>query len=767
MHHLPNLITELALILGAAGVTTLLFRRLRQPVVLGYVIAGFIVGPNSDLFPAISEIENIKTWAEIGVIFLLFALGLEFSFKKLAKVGASAGITGVWEISIMMSIGFLTGTMLGWSRMDSIFLGGIIAISSTTIIFRAFDELGLKTRQFTNLVLGVLIVEDLVAIILLVLLSTVAVSQSFAGTEMLFAILKLAFFLSLWFLLGIFLLPTLLKRASRWLSSETLLIGAIALCLGMVVLADRVGFSAALGAFIMGSILSETMYGEKIETLISSVKDLFGAIFFVSVGMLIDPYLLVEYAGPVVLLTLIVIVGKLVNVTTGALIAGRPLRQAVQAGTSMTQIGEFSFIIATLGLTLKVTSNYLYPIAVGVSVITTFTTPFMIRMAEPLHRFLERRLPKSWLASLNRYSAGSQIIRGESDWRIVFGAYSKLVLTNSVVIIALILFSNYYLQPTLMYWIEQRWLASLITALVSLGMMAPFIWALMAKKIQRGAYRSLWLDSKYNRGPLVMLELFRNLLGILFVSALLWQFFPLIASLTGTVIIMVVVFFVFRQRLHDFYHRIEDRFLSNLNEKEMMLAAQTRTLTPWDAHLSRIRIGTQGGFIGETLERLQLREKYGINIAFIERGNRLIYAPSRLEKLYPHDEIGVIGTDRQLQRFTRMVESKGDEENNWVDAHAEEISLEKIVVDENTGLKGLSIRDSGIREKTNGLVVGIERRGERMLNPSSATVFEWADVVWLVGDRNKIRKLNLPREEMRKPINVRDENNSGKADSKV
>jgi monovalent cation:H+ antiporter-2, CPA2 family len=482
MNHLPNLITDLALILGAAGITTLIFRRLKQPMVLGYILAGLLVGPNFNLLPTISEIEGIKIWAEIGVIFLLFALGLEFSFKKLAKVGASAGITGAWEISIMMTLGYLTGTMLGWSRMDSIFLGGIIAISSTTIIFRAFDELGLKTRQFTSLVMGVLIVEDLVAILLLVLLSTLAVSQTADGGEMIFSILKLIFFLSLWFLLGIFLLPTILKKSSKWLSSETLLIGAIALCLGMVVLASKVGFSAALGAFIMGSILSETIYGEKIEHLIDSVKNLFGAIFFVSVGMLIDPKLLLEYIGPVLLLTVIVIGGKFFNVTLGALIAGRPLKQAVQAGTSMTQIGEFSFIIATLGVSLKVTSHYLYPIAVGVSVITTFTTPFMIRMADPFYYFLERKLPRSWIRCLNNYSAGSQTLKGESDWRIVFRNYSQLILINSVVSIALILLSNYYLQPALRNWIEPYWLASFVAVIFTMAAMAPFVWALMAKK---------------------------------------------------------------------------------------------------------------------------------------------------------------------------------------------------------------------------------------------------------------------------------------------
>lgn len=740
MHHLPHLITDLALILGAAGITTILFRRLRQPVVLGYVIAGLIVGPNFKLFPTITETEGIQIWAEIGVIFLLFALGLEFSFKKLAKVGASAGITGAWEIGVMMTLGYFTGHFLGWSRMDSMFLGGIIAISSTTIIFRAFDELGLKTRQFTSLVMGVLIVEDLVAILLLVLLSTLAVSQASAGTEMLLALLKLGFFLSLWFLLGIFLLPTLLKRASRWLSSEILLIGAIALCLGMVVLADKVGFSAALGAFIMGSILSETMYGEKIETLIASVKNLFGAIFFVSVGMLIDPAILWEYAGPVLLLTFLVIGGKLTNVTLGALLAGKPLKQAVQAGTSMTQIGEFSFIIATLGLSLGVISNYLYPIAVGVSVITTFTTPYMIRIADPLHAFLEKKLPGKMLEAMNRYSAGSQTLRDESDWNIVFRSYLQLVLFNSVLVIAIILLSNYYLKPWFQNLFENDLLARIAAAVISLAAMAPFVWALMAKKIQRVAYKSLWLDSKYNRGPLVALEVLRNVIGLVLAGILLGRFFPLGIAIVGTVVVAAVVLFLFKQRLDDFYHRIEKRFLNNLNEKERMATAAP-AMAPWDAHLSRIKISPACQFLGESLEQLQLRERFGINIAFIDRGGRVIYAPTRLEKLFPYDEIGVIGTDVQLQKFTRMVESRVDEMAALPEPDVAFINLERIMVDEHTGLKGQTIRTSGIRELTHGLVVGIERRGERILNPSSDTAFEWDDVVWLVGDKRKIHAL--------------------------
>ncbi len=740
MNHVPALIKDLALILGAAGVITLFFKKLRQPVVLGYIIAGLLVGPNFKLFPTITDLESIRIWAEIGVVFLLFALGIEFSFKKLLKVGGSAVITGVVELSCMMLLGYTMGQILGWPYMDSLFLGGIIAISSTTIIFRAFDELGLKSQQFTGLVLGVLVIEDLVAILLMVLLSTVAVSRQFEGSQMLFSILKLLFFLCLWFVMGIFLLPTFFKRVSRWLNSETLLIISLGLCLGMVVLADKVGFSAALGAFIMGSILAETTQAEKIEHLIASVKDLFGAIFFVSVGMLIDPAILVQYAVPVLILTVSVMAGKTIFVSAGALLSGRTLKQSIKAGTSMSQIGEFSFIIASLGVSLKVTSSYLYPIAVGVSVITTFATPYMIRLADPLYQFLQQTLPRRWIKSLDRYSSSSQTIEGESGWKRFLHFYLQIVLVNSVVIIALILLTAYFLLPFVLKHVQNLVFGRITTAMTALLLMSPFIWALTVKKIKKSTYAALWLNQKYSHGPLVMLEVARNLLAIVLVGSLMKQIFPFWIAVTTTIIFMMVVLVIFRQKLQQFYQRIEDRFLHNLHEKEVAEQQRARNhLSPWDGHITQYKISPLAPFIGETLESLKWREQYGINIAFIERGSLVLYAPARQERMYPYDTIGVIGTDQQLLEFSKIIV----ECTEGFNADKENVELENIVVDEHTRLKGKTIRGSGIREQTNGLVVGIEREGERILNPASDLVFEWGDVVWIVGDRKKIRQLSM------------------------
>ena len=738
MTHLPILIEDLALILGAAGIVTLLFKRVKQPIVLGYILVGLLVGPNVNLFPSVVDAESIKTWADIGVIFLLFALGLEFSFKKLLKIGGSAAITGVVELICMMLLGYSLGVMLNWSMMDSIFLGGIIAISSTTIIFRAFDELGLKSQQFTGLVLGVLIIEDLVAILLMVLLSTVAVSQQFQGVPMLISMLKLLLFLSIWFITGIFLLPTFLKRISRLLSSETLLIISLALCLGMVVLADQFGFSAALGAFIMGSLLAETTQAHRIETLVSSVKNLFGAIFFVSVGMLIDPAVLVEYAIPVAMLTFSVLVGKTLFVTIGALFAGRPLKQAVQAGTSMAQIGEFSFIIATLGLTLNVISAQIYPIAVGVSVITTFTTPYMIRLAEPIYRSLLKVLPQRWISSLEEYSSSSQIIESESDWKRLLKFYVQIITINTALIIAMTVFIDYFIQPLLLQYIKDSLITNIICALIGLVAMAPFIWALMVKKMSKSSYAALWLDRKYSHGPLVMLEALRTLIAVLLIGFLISRLLGAIVAIVGTIAVMLIVGFVFRKRLQKFYGRIETRFLNNLHEKEIFEMNNAKShLSPWDAHLAKYVISPHADFIGKALQDLAWREKFGINLAYIERGNAVKFAPSKNEQVFPFDTIGVIGTDEQLDDFGKIIlpyDQDAGEDMGLVD-------LQKIVVDEHTQLRGMSIRESGLREKTDGLVVGIERGGERFLNPSSDATLEWDDIVWIVGNKKKIQDL--------------------------
>lgn len=737
MIHLPVLIADLGLILAAAGVTTLLFKKIKQPLVLGYILAGVIVGPYIDFMPTVTDHKSITIWAEIGVIFLLFSLGLEFSFKKLVKVGGSSSITAIVEVAFMLLIGFAVGKLLGWSTMDSIFLGGILSVSSTTIIIRAFEELGVKHKKFAGLVFGVLIVEDLVAILLLVLLSTLAVSQQFAGSEMLISILKLAFFLVLWFLGGIFLIPTFLKATKKLMNDETMLIVSLALCLVMVLLAVKVGFSPALGAFIMGSILAETTQAEKIEHLTKSVKDLFAAVFFVSVGMLIDPSILLEYALPIFAVTLATILGKLISSTMGALLSGQPLKTSVQAGMSLAQIGEFSFIIATLGVSLKVTSDFLYPIAVAASAITTFTTPYLIKVSEPFYNFLVKILPKKWLDAISRYSSSTEGITTFSDWKILLRAYAFNTVIHGVVLIGIVLMSSRYLQPFVSEHLFDGHNGIIVSLILGLVIMVPFLWALAIRRIERKAYSHLWLNKKYTRGPLIAIELFRIGLAIFFVSFLIVQFYNTWIAVSIAVALIIIGMGVFSRKLQGFYERMEYRFLNNLNAREE--ANKQPEILPWDSHLLELTVAPESDLVGKTLVELAIREKHGVNIALIERGKIMIPTPNRDERLYPNDKVLVIGTDDQLAAVKPLFEGLFDDNSSIFPK--QDMSLQKVVINSKSPVFGQSIRSSGIREQTQGLVVGIERNGQRILNPDSNLVFENEDIVWIVGNNKKVPEL--------------------------
>ncbi|MFC5271622.1 cation:proton antiporter [Adhaeribacter terreus] len=754
MGHLPKLIEDLALILIVGAITTLLFRSIKQPLVLGYIIAGLLVGPHLSLTPSVIDTENVETLAEIGVIFLLFSLGLEFSFKKLMRVGGSASITAFVEIFFITITGFFLGKLMSWSTMDSLFLGGMLASSSTTIIIKAFDELGVKTKLFARIVFGVLVVEDIVVILLMVLLSTIAVTQQFQGTEMAFTVLKLLFFLALWFIAGIFLLPTLLKRVKPLLDDETLLILSIGLCLGMVMLATQAGFSAELGAFIMGSILAETTAAEKVEHILTPVKNLFGAIFFVSVGMLIDPEMILEYRWPVLFVTLLTLFGKFFSTTLGALLSGQPLKQAVQVGMSMAQIGEFAFIVAALGLSLGVTSDFIFPVAVGASAITTFTTPYMIKYSDHVYNFISKIIPEKWLVALNKYSAGTQNIQAESYWKKLTKAYLKIALTNGIVLLALMLLSIKFLLPFLKETVENEILGSIITLVISLGLAAPFLWAFMTKQPNKMGFAELWLEKKYSQGPLLVLAIIRMVFGIIIIAVWVDRLFTAMAAILVAVPIIIIVMFLFSKRIQNFYQRLEGRFLSNLNAREKAEAEKLSgtenilskhfspqsDLSPWDAHLIDLEVSPQAAYIGKNLLELAWRENYGVNIAYIKRGDKLIYAPGKNNKLLPFDHVGIIATDEQIQAFKPVFDMQ--EQIEAATPNVEDIVVQKIVVDEHNRLKGQTVLSSGIRERTNGLVVGIERNHERILNPTSTTTFEWGDIVWIVGEKQKIQKLN-------------------------
>lgn len=734
--HLYPLISDLGLILMTAAVAVLIFKKIKQPLVLGYLIAGFLAGNHFDFFPSVTDIKSVEVWAEIGVIFLLFSLGLEFSFKKLVKVGGTASITAVTQIVAMLFVGYTVGHLMGWKQMDCIFLGVILSISSTTIILKTFDELGVKAQKFAGNVIGSLIVQDIVAILMMVLLSTIAVSSQFSGSELVKSVLKLVFFLTIWFVGGIFFIPTLLKRAKSLLTDEMLLIVSIALCLMMVILAANVGFSPALGAFIMGSIIAETTQAEHIEHLVKPVKDLFGAVFFVSVGMLINPGTLAQYYVPVIILTVVVILGQSVSSMIGALLSGQPLKQSVQTGMSLSQIGEFSFIIATLGMTLNVTSSFLYPIIVAVSAVTTFTTPFMVKLSIPVSEFLSKKLPRKWVKRIERYSANAQAIKSVSTWQTVIRAYLLQIVIHSIIIVAVTFLSAKFLLPL----VEGSKFGNAIAALVTLILLSPFLWALALRRVAVKEVLILMAERKY-RGPIIMMILFRFILTLVFIGLLLDNFFSREVAFIAFVV-AVVLYIIFPKKLNAQYHKIETHFMKNLNAREIINNKRRRSdLTPWEGHLSTFDIAKESNIAGKTLQELQLREEIGVNIAFIKRGDITIKIPSRNERLFPGDEVCVIGTDKQVDEFKNYLNKHEIDVSPNVKEN--EIVLQQLEL-KNEDFIGKSIRQSQLREKTSGLVVGIERKGKRILNPDSQLILEQDDILWIVGDKKLLTKLVQP-----------------------
>jgi CPA2 family monovalent cation:H+ antiporter-2 len=741
MSHLPHIIQDLALILIVAGGITLLFKWLKQPLVLGYIVAGIIAGPYIELFPTVVDITNIQVWADIGVIFLLFALGLEFSFKKMANVGGSASITAITEVVSMLLVGFFVGHLLGWNTMDSIFLGGMLSMSSTTIIIKAFDDLNLRNQKFTNVVFGTLVIEDIVAILLMVLLSTVAVSQHFAGEEMLGALLKLGFFLILWFLIGIYLLPTFFRKARKIMNDETLLIISIGLCFGMVVVATKTGFSAALGAFIMGSILAETGEGGRIEHLIKGLKDFFGAVFFVSVGMLVNPVVLWDYAIPIVIITLVTIVGKSFFSCVGVLLSGQPLKVSIQSGFSLAQIGEFAFIIATLGASLGVMSDFVYPIIVAVSVITTFTTPYFIRFAEPFYNWLYPLLPGKFKRTLEKLSEGTAAVNYENDWKLLLKRTISRGIIYMVIIIGIIMGAFRVIYPLLSGKLPEN-ILNIVVAVIALLGIAPFVRILLFNKGNTELFLKLWNKNRFSRGGLIVLILLQASLGLFFISFVIIRAFHFTGIIGYVISAAILVLIILSRHLLNYYSSMEDRFLANLNQKEEgenkenlqspLMASFKKHLIDRDIHLAKIVVSPESEYIGKTLQEADFRKNYGVNVVKIKRGNKEIVIPNACEYLYPYDHLVVLGTDGQIASFTKDIEI----EEEKISLEKNEIALQSFLIEPDSALCGISIKDSKIKSKAGNLVIGIERMGASSMNPPIEMEFEAGDRVWVVGEKD-------------------------------
>ena len=733
MTHLDPIISDLALILAVAGVTTLLFKWLKQPVVLGYIVAGFLCSGNF-LLQGVSNMGNVDIWAEIGIIFLLFSLGLEFSFKKLMNVGGPALMTALVVIVGMMCSGFMAGRALGWTSTDSIFLGGMLSMSSTTIIIKAFDDLGLRSQKFTSLVFGVLVVEDLFAVVLMVMLSTLFVQRAVEHVVIAEQLFKLIFFLILWFVVGIYLIPTFLKKIRKFLNQETLLVISLGLCLIMVVLATYAGFSSALGAFIMGSILAGTVQAESIEKVIAPVKDLFGAVFFVSVGMLVEPAMLVQYIVPIVFLTVVVIVGQIFYGTLGFLVSGQNLKIALQSSFSLAQIGEFAFIIASLGLSMGVPSSFLYPVAVAVSVVTTFTTPFIIRLSDPAYHRINRLIPKRMKALLARYSAGSQTVNSEREWMSLLKKSLLNMFIYCVLLGGVVWISSSYYSP----FVEERFegfAGKLIATTTTILFMTPLLWGLAVRHLNRRLFVPLWNDPRFNHGLLVSLIVLRILLALMFVLTVVAHLSSYRWGALMAFAILLLLLALFWRRIKRGYLRFEQRFFTNLNEKDASTVVTTGNYRAKFLHMAKMTVSADSPLVGRCFRELDLRLRYGVTVVSVLRGSHRYNAPGASMVLMPSDEISVVGTDAQLSQFASKVEVP------LSPVDREEATMQKFSVGEHSVLIGMTVSQFGMMCRGACLIIGIERSDGSYVRPLGLVRFQPYDMVWIAGDRETIEQV--------------------------
>jgi len=686
--------------------------------------------------------ENITVWGEIGVIFLLFALGLEFSFKKLMDVGGPASIATLINMGSMIVIGYIIGQIMGWTSIESMFLGGMLSMSSTTIIIKAFNDMGLQKKKFAGIVFGMLIVEDLAAILMMVLLSTIAVSQHFEGMELLENVAKLLFFMVIWFVVGIYIIPSLLKKFKKHLNDETLLVVAIGMCLGMVLFASAVGFSAALGAFIMGSILAETVEAKHIEHLIEPIKNLFGAVFFVSVGMMIAPDIIVEYAIPILILTFVVLIGRVIFATLGVIASGEGLKVSVQAGFSLAQIGEFSFIIATLGMQLGVISDFIYPIIVAVSVITTFTTPYFIKASTPVYHFLEKKIPSKWEKLLTGYANSShKTVNLQNDWNTFLKKVLSMVAIYFALALAVFFLCRKFLIPFVIDYIPDIW-GHIAAALVTLLLMAPFMGSIMRKYTRIPEAKKLWKDSHFNKGALIALTLFRFALCVALILMVLVPLFPRMTGLLLVISGILAIALAFSEGFKSQSEKLEERFFENLNDKEnteerkKAIERNARNeLLSKNIHLEEIEVPQNSQKVGKTLAELNFKQSTGVDIVSIIRGNQKINIPDGNVQIFPFDKLIVAGTDDELQSFMSSLESRKIDENTEA---LHQISLSQFELEEGCSLIGTAIKDSQIREKTDTMIIGMERDGTEIADFSADTILKEGDTLWLAGENNKL-----------------------------
>lgn len=697
MEGIPALFSDLALILITAGITTVIFKWLKQPLVLGYIVAGFLIGPYFTYFPVINDTNSVHTWSEIGMVFLLFAIGLEFSFKKLKTVGGPGAIMVLTELVIMFSSGFLVGKLFGWQKMNCIFLGCMLSISSTSIIVKAFDDLKLKHEKFTTHVIGALVVEDLVAVVLMVILSTLSVGNTFDGVELLMSMLKLVFFLIIWFVFGIYLIPSFLRLIRKFMTEETMVIIAVGLCFAMVMLANYAGFSSALGAFVMGSILAETLEADLIHKLIKPIQNLFGAIFFVSVGMLVNPQILIHYTWPVLIIALTVMIIKTMSATIGMLISGRDIQTSLKSGFCFCQIGEFSFIIAALGLSFNVIDEYLYPIIVTVSIITTFFTPYIMRLANPLYKWIDPKIPQKWKDAMTNYSQG---FKGSDNKTLTFrtfviNQFKDMVIYGCIIFaLALIVFST--IGPFVVNNIEGIW-GDITATLINLAIISPFIWAMAFKYNISLTNKRLISKNLFESHVITIIFIVRYLVATFIIILIIKHYIKINFFAALGIAVAVSILLAFSNGIMRFYEKIEKGFMENLNKRQKQASFVVPEVLQDNFHLEKVTVSPMSQVVGKQLKDTIFRKKYKVSVVCIERGNDIYDLPDKDMTFYPYDKVTLVGSDDNINMVKPIIEIENGELIHERNAHT--MNLYKVTLTNKSPLCQVSLLNSMFKDK--------------------------------------------------------------------
>lgn len=732
-----SLIYDLTIILATAAGVALVFHTLKQPVIVGYILAGSLIGPNS-FKPLITNLGEIEVWAELGVMFVMFHLGLEFSFRRLAALGWPTFLYGIWDVGLTGLIGWFAGYALGLDASSRVFLAGMMAISSTTVIMKALTELGLKTRHFADRVTGLLILEDLAAIILLVALNSFASGRTVSGTALAGLGAELVVVVGGWILIGGFVVPRFVRHAGRARNEELLVLAAIGLCLLLASIAAKFQYSTALGAFIMGSLLNETLEGEKIEHLIRPLRDMFAAVFFVTIGLLANPIGAFDNWPLVLALTVTIIVGKWLVLTSGGLLVGLGFRSATRVGLSMGQVGEFSFLIAGIGLVSGKMAPSLQPTIIAVAILTAFTTPYLIRASDRIGRATEEALPTRLRVALDRYSARAQHLSASGsllpDWmRPGLGR----LLANSLMVALIFGATDRWIQPWLATSIGDSLWQQVATVALALGISSPFIVGMLVAARSRKA-------GEYEEARAAALRAFAFVLfTFLWIGGLSTRFVSAWASVSVTLALGILFGTLFSRRLVRSYAWLESRFVSGLSGKadENEATAAMKELAPWDAHLVRLAVHPNARVTGLSLQGSDLKRLHNIIVISIRRGEDVIAMPPGFELLLPHDELLVLGTDDEIEKARVLIE--GPDVSRGPSHRFRDYEMRNLRLTDTSPLVGNTIISSQLREKYGALIVGLERDAQRVLNPPIELELLPGDRLWIVGPREGLSALDL------------------------